>query len=476
DRILDDKGKFKQHIIDWLEGCHTGDFFADSQEDVWMNVNESEKQGDYIDPTSMLPMSPPPSCSGSHSDCPKCNDIKSWEDSYKSTVDDLLVRSNIHDCEKYKKRDGSYSKKKTYTGCKDNKYKKCKARFPRKLYESTKIDEETGSLNMKKREPWINTITPELTYIMRCNTDVTNLSSGTAIKAVVLYISNYITKTSLRTHVVFEVIRDIFAKSVDIVESHLPEKEKARRLMGKIVNLLAVKLELGAPMLSMYLLGHPDHYTDHQFVPFYWKSFVHKAQQYWSQEDDHEDHDKVLLVRQRGELKGYSPVMDYTHRSESLNEMNLYTWAHQCKRVALAKRKSSVLTDNAKSDNDLDDDDVGDVKQSPCMLKHKPKNGHAFMDNHPFKLTHFLRVNQYNENVIPNFIGGILPRRDSGDREYYCSAMLALFKPWRNGSDLKTKSESWHEAFSRHNFSAREMQLMDNFNLRYECLDERDDF
>lgn len=54
--------------------------------------------------------------------------------------------------------------------------------------------------------------------------------------------------------------------------------------------------------------------------------------------------------------------------------------------------------------------------------------------------------------------------------------MLALFKPWRNGSDLKSESESWHEAFSRHNFSARELQLMDNFNLRYECLDQRDDF
>ncbi len=36
-----------------------------------------------------------------------------------------------------------------------------------------------------------------------CNTDVTSLSSGTAIKAVVLYISNYITKSSLKTHVGF---------------------------------------------------------------------------------------------------------------------------------------------------------------------------------------------------------------------------------------------------------------------------------
>lgn len=170
--------------------------------------------------------------------------------------------------------------KKTYTGCKDNKFKKCRAHFPRKLYDMTEVDVETGALNVRKQEAWINTFTPELTYVMRCNTDVTSLSSGTAIKAVVLYISNYITKSSLKTHVVFEVICDIFAKSSDVLQSHLPEKEKARWLVGKIVNLLAVKLELGAPMLAMYLLGHPDHYTDHKFIPFYWKTFVNDVRNY----------------------------------------------------------------------------------------------------------------------------------------------------------------------------------------------------
>ncbi len=52
---------------------------------------------------------------------------------------------------------------------------------------------------MKKIEAWLNTFTPLVTYIFCCNTDVTSLSSGTAIKAVVLYVSDYITKTSLKT-------------------------------------------------------------------------------------------------------------------------------------------------------------------------------------------------------------------------------------------------------------------------------------
>ncbi|PBK59622.1 hypothetical protein ARMSODRAFT_899013, partial [Armillaria solidipes] len=162
---------------------------------------------------------------------------------------------------------------------------------------------------------------------MRCNTDVTSLSSGTAIKAVVLYISNYITKSSLKTHVVFEVIRDIFAKSSDVLQSHLPEKEKARRLVGKIVNLLAVKLELGAPMLAMYLLGHPDHYTDHKFIPFYWKTFVNDVRNYWTLPDEEQEgSDNVIIIRQGSNLHGFSPVMDYTLRNQQLLNLSLYDW------------------------------------------------------------------------------------------------------------------------------------------------------
>ncbi|KAM6490323.1 hypothetical protein JOM56_014300, partial [Amanita muscaria] len=65
---------------------------------------------------------------------------------------------------------------------------------------------------------------------------------------------------------------------------------------------------------------------------------------------------------------------------------------------------------------------------------------------------------------------------DQGDREYYCATMLTFFKPWRSGCDLKAADESWDDAFVTCNFSDRQRELMDNFNLRYECLDSQDDF
>jgi hypothetical protein len=75
-----------------------------------------------------------------------------------------------------------------------------------------------------------------------------------------------------------------------------------------------------------------------------------------------------------------------------------------------------------------------------------------------------------------NFIGHILPRCDQGDREFYCLTMLALFKPWRSGLDLKAQKMSWDETFCEHDFTKQQQQMMKNFNIKYECLDARDDF
>ena len=40
---------------------------------------------------------------------------------------------------------------------------------------------------------------------------------------------------------------------------------------------------MGSPMACMYLLGNPDHYTNFNFVPFYWQSFVREARKPWEQ-------------------------------------------------------------------------------------------------------------------------------------------------------------------------------------------------
>ena len=80
------------------------------------------------------------------------------------------------------------------------------------------------------------------------------------------------------------------------------------------------------------------------------------------------------------------------------------------------------------------------------------------------------------DTMIPNFVGGPLPWKDQGDREYYCCTMLTLFKPWRSGKFLKKDQQSWNEAFQDYDFSEYQIELMQNFNLKYECNNAHDDY
>ncbi|TFK62682.1 hypothetical protein BDN72DRAFT_732555, partial [Pluteus cervinus] len=195
EKILDGDSIFCKQLINYLESVHVGEFITGSQVEVTEKVKVDMLDEDkYKNPIENLP-TPPASC-----DCSSNDNIhqincaySEWLNRYKFEIDDIILKSNIH-------------------RCMDNPYGKCRARFPRPIFKETQIDLETGTIFMKKLEQWINTYTPVFSYLFRCNTDVTSLKSGTAIKGVVQYVTNYITKSALKTHVMFEVIRSVFDK------------------------------------------------------------------------------------------------------------------------------------------------------------------------------------------------------------------------------------------------------------------------
>ena len=501
EKVLGENSIWRQKLIDWLEHCHKGEFITGSHTEVSERIGKLRDVEDYVDSTMLLPVPPPKPCKA-HADenlvtdsCQTCTSSLKWSQEYHDTIDDLLLRSNVHSCNRGSKKDGTRKKNKTYAGCMDNKWGKCKARFPRATSVKSIID-ETGAIIMRKLEPWINTFTPLVTYLFRCNTDVTSLSSGTAIKSVTMYVSDYITKSTLKTHVIFDTIRSVFQKNNGLMSGSLPTKEKARRFMTKVANLLSAKAEMGAPMISMYLLGNPDHYTGHTFVPFYWQSYVQEAGRPFDSSDLHEPQ-KITVIKKRGKIIGLSRVHDYVHRPEELANVNLYDWIRCYKREKLPKKKHTprALDDvTAANENDTSfvaddihdlsislDEDL-DVVSDHCEEQHEEKvtkrsnSIMRFCSQHPLSDSHGVRYIVNNAAHVPNFVGANLPRCDKGDREYYCRTMLVLFKPWRQGTDLKAADQLWDEEFQNHSFSEEQVRYMRNFNVRYECLDARDDY
>ena len=82
---------------------------------------------------------------------------------------------------------------------------------------------------------------------------------------------------TLKTHVAFDCIRSVFQKNSEMLGGCESQHVKARKLMTKMVNAMSAKLELGSPMICLYLLGNPDHYTSHRFALFYWLAFVQEV-------------------------------------------------------------------------------------------------------------------------------------------------------------------------------------------------------
>ncbi|KAI0043091.1 hypothetical protein FA95DRAFT_1499130, partial [Auriscalpium vulgare] len=201
DRIMANDSAFQKALVEYLEATHQGEFLDESMQQVVDKMDKkTANDPSRADPTMTLPDTAPVPCK-KHSDtekatqCSSCTTSRSWWSTFKDSVNEILFRSNRHTC---------------HSGCKNRRYPSCKSRFPRDVHAQTTIDLENGLLQMKQGEAWLNTVTPLVSYVMRCNTDITSLLSGTAIKSSIAYITDYITKTPLRTSTMLEAIKTIF--------------------------------------------------------------------------------------------------------------------------------------------------------------------------------------------------------------------------------------------------------------------------
>lgn len=478
DKLLDGDSTFQKRMIDYLESCHKGEFTTGLMEDIRADIAESKDP----DETMECPAAPPPLCDAAAHDCCTCEqERKSWWGSFAQITDRILFRSNRHSC-----RVGEASR-----GCRAQPTDECKARFPREVVKETMVDTTSGAITMKKGEAWLNTFTPTLSYLLRCNHDTTSLLSGTTIKAVIAYVTDYVTKTPLKSHAIFDMVQSVFSRNSEPINGDPGQLEKARKVMVQVVNGLSSKMEIGAPMACLYLLEHPDHYSSHEFETFFWRSYINEIKRVWDpdpeepetrddQEEDEGEHDSpieparqaqaeaapetVLLSKRQNKYYALSPLLDYIYRPLDCENMNLYEWISGTEKVQRYKKKATENTDEMGTDEEITDEN-GDPDDQSC-----------FLAKHPQTKTHRVKVLPLAQRKVPNFVGGTLPRRDQGNRDEYCMTMLGLFKPWRTGRDLKSESDTWDACFTAHEFTTSQTTVMDNFNLKYECNDARDDF
>lgn len=468
--LQDETSSFVTSLITYLETTHKGEFATGTLQEVTENVSTREKNSNHVSPLQAMAEAPPQPCPTRCNECIKCTTYSAWSSEYHSVCDHILNKVNVHTCRSTLKSDGTQMKNRPYKGCLDNKFKHCKACFPRAIRDKSTVDPEDGSVQIKHKEEQLNTFTPLVSYLLRCNQDVTSLHSGTAIKAVTAYITSYITKWSLNSYVMFDTISDILTNNRNTLLETTDRESAARKLLIKMANSLCAKMEMGSPMICAYLLGNLDHYKSHKFKPFFWQGFVAevRSQTNSASADNSEKptNAKTTIFRRKFKVLGVNAQADYIYRPDDLETMSLYDFIRLTKRVPLPANLRVTETEDAV-DGELPESNINRVSSSVLHFK----------DSHTLYSTHGIVYESGREEIVPNFVGGTLPRRDQGDYEYYCCTMLTLFKPWCSSLDLKQDEFlTWHEVFDGFGFALRHKELMNNFQIKYECLDSRDDF
>lgn len=140
-------------------------------------------------------------------------------------------------------------------------------RMPRKLIPSSIIDPATGHISMRRSDPWINNFNEYLITACRSNMDIKFIWSGNDAKALVYYITDYVTKTSLSFHDTFSLVQKSITslKNSGNQTDNETATEKSRKLALRCYNTLASQQELSGVQVASYLMNWGDHYTTHQF-------------------------------------------------------------------------------------------------------------------------------------------------------------------------------------------------------------------
>ncbi|KAJ7275811.1 hypothetical protein C8J57DRAFT_1223961 [Mycena rebaudengoi] len=103
--------------------------------------------------------------------------------------------------------------------------------------------------------------------------DIKFIGSGASVKAILYYITDYITKSQLKTHVAFSML-ELAVKKLGVVDPFETDLTvRAKQMLRKCAYAMISQQELSAQQVASYLMDFEDHFTSHSYRNLYWTSF-----------------------------------------------------------------------------------------------------------------------------------------------------------------------------------------------------------
>ncbi|EGO30262.1 hypothetical protein SERLADRAFT_412311 [Serpula lacrymans var. lacrymans S7.9] len=126
----------------------------------------------------------------------------------------------------------------------------------------TELDSETQGILLWRLHPKINNFNDIVIFLLKCNMDIKYVGSGEAAKALLYYISDYITKSTLPVHVGLDALRYAIKQNKKKFpqSDDTPELVRSQSLFTKSVNAIMARQEMSHQQVMSYLIGGGDCY------------------------------------------------------------------------------------------------------------------------------------------------------------------------------------------------------------------------
>ncbi|KIL63478.1 hypothetical protein M378DRAFT_45502, partial [Amanita muscaria Koide BX008] len=131
----------------------------------------------------------------------------------------------------------------------------------------------SGEIDLKCLDGMVNHFNETILTAVRCNMDIKFIASGESAKAILYYITDYISKAQLKAHVAYAALELAVRKLGQYNAFDDEITLRAKHMLQKCAHAMISHQELSSQQVMSYLLELEDHFTSHEFKNLFWTTF-----------------------------------------------------------------------------------------------------------------------------------------------------------------------------------------------------------